>query len=198
MGERVGRPCSSRVRPADAGGPNPRRHRSRTGKDATTSTNRIGLGHDTHRLVPGGPLRLGGVDIPHEAHLLGHSDADVLLHAVTDALLGAIAAGDIGDHFPDTSPAHRGQDSARMLALAWQLVQEAGYHLQNLDCIVFAERPKLGPYKQAIRARLATLLGVAPEQIGLQAKTGEQVGPIGREEAISAECIVLLSRDPPS
>ena len=173
-------------------------HCSRTRKDATTSTNRIGLGHDTHRLVPGSPLRLGGVDIPHDARLLGHSDADVLLHAITDALLGAIAAGDIGELFPDTSPANLGKDSAEMLGAAWHLVRKAGYRLQNLDCIVFAERPKLGPFKQVIRARIAKLLEATPDQIGLQAKTGEKVGPIGREEAISAECVVLLSRDPPS
>jgi 2-C-methyl-D-erythritol 2,4-cyclodiphosphate synthase len=128
---------------------------------------------------------------------LGHSDADVLLHAITDALLGAIGAGDIGELFPDTSPANRGKDSAEMLCAAWQLVREAGYHLQNLDCIIFAERPKLGPYKRAIRNQVAGLLDATPEQIGLQAKTGEKVGPIGREEAISAECIVLLARDPP-
>ncbi len=157
-------------------------------------TNRIGIGHDTHRLVPGGPLRLGGIDVPHSAHLQGHSDADVLLHAVTDALLGAIAERDIGDLFPDTAAENRGRDSADMLRLAWERVQQAGYHLQNLDCIVFAQRPKLGAYKQQIRQRLADMLGVAVEQVGLQAKTGEEVGPIGREEAVAAQCVVLLSR----
>jgi 2-C-methyl-D-erythritol 2,4-cyclodiphosphate synthase len=157
-------------------------------------TDRIGIGHDTHRLVPGGPLRLGGIDVPHSAHLHGHSDADVLLHAVTDALLGAIAERDIGDLFPDTAAENRGRDSADMLRRAWECVQQAGYHLQNLDCIVFAQRPKLGPYKQQIRQRLAGILGVAVEQVGLQAKTGEEVGPIGREEAVAAQCVVLLSR----
>ncbi len=157
-------------------------------------TDRIGIGHDTHRLVPGGPLRLGGIDVPHSAHLQGHSDADVLLHAVTDALLGAIAERDIGDLFPDTAAENRGRDSADMLRLAWERVQQAGYHLQNLDCIVFAQRPKLGMYKQQIRQRLADILGVALQQVGLQAKTGEEVGPIGREEAVAAQCVVLLSR----
>jgi 2-C-methyl-D-erythritol 2,4-cyclodiphosphate synthase len=152
------------------------------------------MGHDTHRLIPGGPLHLGGMDIPHDARLHGHSDADVLLHAVTDALLGAIAAGDIGDMFPDTAAVNRGRDSVDMLALAWERVQLAGYRVQNLDCIVFAERPQLGAYKPQIRQRLADILGILPEQVGLQAKTGEGVGPIGREEAIAAQCIVLLSR----
>ncbi|MHB0955579.1 MAG: 2-C-methyl-D-erythritol 2,4-cyclodiphosphate synthase [Pirellulaceae bacterium] len=162
-------------------------------------TNRIGIGHDTHRLAPGGPLRLGGIDVPHTAHLLGHSDADVLLHAVTDALLGAIAAGDIGDLFPDTDEVNRNRDSAQMLRGAWERVRQAGYHLQNLDCIVFAQRPKLTMYKQSIRQRLADILGIAVEQVGLQAKTGEEVGPIGREEAVAAQCVVLLSRpDAPS
>jgi 2-C-methyl-D-erythritol 2,4-cyclodiphosphate synthase len=146
-----------------------------------------------HRLIPGGPLRLGGIDIPHEARLQGHSDADVLLHAVTDALLGAIAAGDIGEMFPDTAAVNYGRDSADMLALAWERVQLAGYRIQNLDCIVFAQRPQLGAYKQRIRQRLAEILGILPEQVGLQAKTGEGMGPIGREEAMAAECIVLLS-----
>ena len=177
------------------------RHRrsSDTRKEATTITNRIGIGHDTHRLAPGGPLRLGGIDVPHTAHLLGHSDADVLLHAVTDALLGAIAAGDIGDLFPDTDEVNRNRDSAQMLRGAWERVRQAGYHLQNLDCIVFAQRPKLTMYKQSIRQRLADILGIAVEQVGLQAKTGEEVGPIGREEAVAAQCVVLLSRpDAPS
>jgi len=157
-------------------------------------TNRVGIGHDTHRLVAGGPLRLGGIDIPHDAHLAGHSDGDVLLHAVTDALLGAIAQGDIGDLFPDTADENRGRDSADMLRGAWQRVLEAGYRLRNLDCIVFAERPRLGAYKRQICQHVAEILQVAPDQVGLQAKTGEGAGPVGRQEVIAAECIVLLSR----
>lgn len=154
---------------------------------------RIGLGHDTHRLAPGGPLRLGGVDVPHERQAVGHSDADVLLHAATDALLGAAAAGDIGEWFPDTDQANRGRDSAEMLRIAWAKVRGLGYTLNNLDCIVFAQRPKLSPYKLAIRRRIAEILEVDVNQISVKAKTGEHVGPVGREEAIAAECVVLLS-----
>ncbi len=155
---------------------------------------RVGIGHDTHRLVPGGPLRLGGIDVPHDQGAFGHSDADVLLHAVTDALLGACALGDIGELFPDTDPANRGRDSADMLSVAYQRVQAAGYRVVNVDCIVFAQRPKLSPYKEAIRQRLASLLSIPTDCVGLKAKTGEAVGPVGRQEAIMAECVVLLEQ----
>jgi 2-C-methyl-D-erythritol 2,4-cyclodiphosphate synthase len=124
--------------------------------------------------------------------MVGHSDADVLLHAVTDALLGAAALGDIGELFPDTEAANRGRDSAEMLLAAWRLVEAEGFRIVNLDCVILAERPKLSPYKQQICSRIAQLLGVPPERIGLKAKTGERVGPIGREEAIEAQCVVLL------
>jgi 2-C-methyl-D-erythritol 2,4-cyclodiphosphate synthase len=127
--------------------------------------------------------------------MVGHSDADVLLHAVTDALLGAAALSDIGELFPDTDPANKGRDSADMLRRAWETVARQGWRIGNLDCIVFAERPKLGPLKQAMRERLAAILAIAPEQVGVKAKTGEKVGPIGREEAIAAECVVLLEKD---
>lgn len=153
---------------------------------------RVGIGHDIHRLGPGGPLRLGGVDVPHDRAMVGHSDADVLLHAVTDALLGAAALGDIGDRFPDTDPAHQGRDSAEMLSEVRDAVSTAGWQIGNVDCTVFAERPKLGPHKGAIRRRLATLLGVRPEQIGLKAKTQEGLDAVGRQEAIAAQCVVLL------
>ncbi|MEX1224681.1 MAG: 2-C-methyl-D-erythritol 2,4-cyclodiphosphate synthase [Pirellulales bacterium] len=153
---------------------------------------RIGLGHDTHRLEPGGPLRIGGIDVPHDRQAVGHSDADMLLHAATDAVLGAAAAGDIGELFPDTDQANRGRDSSEMLRIAWAKVRDLGYQLNNLDCIVFAQRPKLSPYKLAIRRRIAEILEVDVNQISVKAKTGESVGPVGREEAISAECIVLL------
>jgi len=153
---------------------------------------RVGIGHDTHRLAPGGPLRLGGIDVPSDHGAVGHSDADVLLHAITDALLGAAALGDIGELFPDTDPANRGRDSAEMLALAWDAVRKSGYRLANLDAIVFLQRPKLSPYKVAIRERIAEILHVSPTQIGLKAKTGELVGPVGRAEAVMAESIVLL------
>jgi len=137
---------------------------------------------------------LGGIDIPHDQQASGHSDADVLLHAVTDALLGAAALGDIGELFPDTDPAHRGRDSGEMLQAAYQQVTAAGFQLINLDCIVFAQRPKLSPYKETIRQRLASLLSVTPDRVGVKAKTGEGVGPVGRQEAIMAECVVLLEK----
>ncbi|HEV3022153.1 MAG TPA: 2-C-methyl-D-erythritol 2,4-cyclodiphosphate synthase [Pirellulales bacterium] len=162
--------------------------------DGTTLAARVGIGHDTHRLTPGGPLRLGGVDIPHDRESVGHSDADVLLHAVTDALLGAAALGDIGELFPDTEPANRGRDSAEMLSLALARVAEAGYAVVNVDAVVFAQRPKLSGHKTAIRQRMATVLGLDVAQVGLKAKTGEHVGPVGREEAIMAEAVVLLQK----
>lgn len=153
---------------------------------------RIGLGEDSHRTAPGGPLRLGGVDVPHDRELVGHSDADVLLHAVTDAILGAAALPDIGRLFPNTDDTNRGRNSAEMLRAAAARVNEAGYHIVNIDCIVHAERPKLADYHDAIRHRIAGILGLNPHQIGLKAKTGEGVGPIGREELIEARCVVLL------
>lgn len=153
---------------------------------------RIGIGHDTHRLGPGGPLRLGGTTIDHDRHLIGHSDADVLLHAITDALLGALALPDIGQFFPNTDERHRGQDSADFVTEAVHQVRGRGYRIVNLDSIVFAQRPSLAPHKLAIRERLAELLQVPIEMVNVKAKTGEAVGPIGREEAISAECVVLL------
>ncbi|HUT09497.1 MAG TPA: 2-C-methyl-D-erythritol 2,4-cyclodiphosphate synthase [Thermoguttaceae bacterium] len=153
---------------------------------------RVGIGHDVHRLETGGPLRLGGIDIPHDRQLIGHSDADVLLHAVTDALLGAAALGDIGWMFPDTDPANRGRDSAEMLRAARDVVAAVGWRIGNIDCIVFAQRPKLLPHRQAIRKRLAEILDVEPERVSLKSKTGEHIGLIGQEEAIAAQCVALL------
>jgi 2-C-methyl-D-erythritol 2,4-cyclodiphosphate synthase len=153
---------------------------------------RIGIGHDTHRLIDGGPLRLGGITVAHHRHLVGHSDADVLLHAVTDALLGAVALGDIGELFPDTDDRHRGQDSKEFLLEALRRVHAAGYRVANLDTIVFAERPRLSPYKEPIRRQLAEWLQVDVSAVSVKAKTGEAVGPIGREEAMAAQAIVLL------
>lgn len=126
----------------------------------TTSPLRIGLGEDSHRLAQGGPLRLGGVDIPHDRHAVGHSDADVLLHAVTDALLGAVGLPDIGELFPNTAEENRGRDSAEMLRLAYSRVQEAGYSIVNLDCVISVQEPKLSPYKEAIRGQLGAILSV--------------------------------------
>ena len=139
-------------------------------------------------------MRLGAVEIPYHRHLVGHSDADVLLHAVTDALLGAAALGDIGEMFPDTDEANRDRDSREMLRLAYQRVGQSGFRIVNLDCIVFAQRPKLTPHKPAICQRIAETLGILREQVGLQAKTGELVGPVGQEQAIMAECVVLLEK----
>jgi 2-C-methyl-D-erythritol 2,4-cyclodiphosphate synthase len=160
--------------------------------DTATPEIRVGIGHDTHRLEPGGPLRLGGIDLPHDRRAVGHSDADVLLHALTDALLGAAALGDIGEMFPDTDPASRGRDSAEMLRAARDRVVEAGWDVVNADCIVFAERPRLQPYKEAIRTALAGVLRIDAGRVGLKAKTGEKLGSIGRQEAIAAQCVVLL------
>jgi len=157
-------------------------------------TLRIGLGEDSHLTAAGGPLRLGGVDVPHDRHLVGHSDADVLLHAVTDALLGAAGLPDIGQLFPNTEEANRNRDSADMLRVAFQQIAAAGYQLVNLDCVVTAQRPKLSPHKEAIVARLAAILGVEPTQVNVKAKTGEGVGPVGREELIEARCAALLEK----
>ncbi len=132
------------------------------------------------------------MEIPHEQGLVGHSDADVLLHAATDALLGAAALGDIGELFPDTDPANQGRDSADMLRLALAKVHAAGFRVGNIDSIVFAERPKLSAYKTAIRERMAELLEISVDRVGFKAKTGERVGPVGRQEAIMAEVVVLL------
>jgi 2-C-methyl-D-erythritol 2,4-cyclodiphosphate synthase len=153
---------------------------------------RVGQGHDTHRLVPNRPLILGGVPIEFDRGLLGHSDADILLHAVTDAVLGAAGLGDIGEAFPDTDPAFAGIDSAILLERALKRVSAAGWRVVNLDCTIFAERPKLSPHKPAIRRRLSELLGVAVDAVNVKAKTGERIGPVGREEAMSAEAVVLL------
>jgi 2-C-methyl-D-erythritol 2,4-cyclodiphosphate synthase len=162
----------------------------------TGSQLRVGLGHDTHRLGPNRPLILGGVPIEFDRGLIGHSDADIVLHAVTDALLGAAGLGDIGDAFPDTDPAYAGIDSAILLERALNRVRAAGWQPVNLDCTIFAQRPKLAPYKPAIRQRLAELVGLPVESVNVKAKTGEHVGPIGREEALSADAVVLLERQP--
>lgn len=158
---------------------------------------RVGCGHDTHRLRPGGPLRLGGVSIPHDQEFEGHSDADVLLHAVTDALLGAAGLGDIGELFPDTDPQWRGADSGQLLQAAWRRAAKAGWRIGNLDCIVFLQRPKLSAHKETIRGRIAELLEIAPEQVNVKAKTGESIGAIGRGEAGEALCVALIERDRP-
>ncbi len=135
---------------------------------------------------------MGGFDIPHDKHAVGHSDADVLLHAITDAILGAAALGDIGELFPDTDQANAGRDSGEMLVEAQRQAAEAGYRIAQLDSIVFAERPKLSPYKEALRQRIAELLGLDVANVSVKAKTGEGLGEIGRGEAVAAESVVLL------
>ena len=155
---------------------------------------RVGLGHDLHRLAADRALILGGVRIDFERGLLGHSDADILLHAITDALLGAAGMGDIGDAFPDTDPAYAGIDSAILLRQTLDRVRGAGWRIVNLDCTIFAQRPKLSPHKPVIRQKVAELLGIPVEAVNVKAKTGERVGPIGREEAMAADAVVLIEK----
>ncbi|WP_247215221.1 2-C-methyl-D-erythritol 2,4-cyclodiphosphate synthase [Synechococcus sp. C9] len=153
---------------------------------------RIGNGYDIHRLVPERPLILGGVNIPHTLGLLGHSDADVLTHAVMDALLGALGLGDIGHYFPPDDPQWAGADSVMLLTQVRRWVAEQGWQVANVDTVVVAERPKLKPHIPAMQARLAEALGVAPAQVGVKATTNERLGPVGREEGIAAHAVALL------
>ena len=155
---------------------------------------RIGEGWDTHALVPGRDLWLGGVQIPHTLGLLGHSDADALLHAITDAVLGAAGLGDIGRHFPDTALAYKGADSHRLLSAAVQLAVEAGWQVVNVDCTVVAQAPRMAPHIAAMCQRIATALAVEPDQVNVKAKTAERMGPVGRGEAIEARAVCLLMR----
>lgn len=155
---------------------------------------RIGIGYDVHRLEEGRKLIIGGVTIPHHLGLLGHSDADVLLHAVTDALLGALALGDIGKHFPDTDERYKDQDSRLFLRLAYDLVKKEGYQLGNLDCVLMAQKPKLAPYIDKMRACLAEDLETTLGQISVKATTTEKLGFVGKEEGIAAQAICLLER----
>jgi len=161
----------------------------------TTTDLRIGLGEDSHRTTPGGPLRLGGVEIPHDRQLVGHSDADVLLHAIIDALLGAAGLPDIGELFPNTEEANRNRDSGEMLQVAAKRVAGEGYQIVNLDCVVAAQQPHLAPHKKAMKLRIAHLLEIDPTQVNLKGKTGEHVGPVGREEAIEARCVALIIKE---
>lgn len=156
---------------------------------------RVGLGHDTHRLGAGKPLMIGGIEIPHHLGPIAHSDGDVLLHALIDAILGALGWGDIGEWFPDTDPQFQGADSSQLLVSVMDKVADEGWHVSNADCIVFAQRPKLSPFKESIGANIARLLNVEPAQVNVKAKTGEKVGPVGKEEAICAEVVVLMLRD---
>jgi 2-C-methyl-D-erythritol 2,4-cyclodiphosphate synthase len=155
---------------------------------------RIGEGWDTHALVAGRPLILGGVDVPHTHGLLGHSDADALCHAITDALFGALALGDIGHHFPDTDERFKGADSLALLAEAARRVRAAHWHIGNVDSTIIAQAPKMAPHILAMRQRISTALGVALDQVSVKAKTAEKMGPVGEGLAIEARAVCLLMR----
>jgi 2-C-methyl-D-erythritol 2,4-cyclodiphosphate synthase len=155
---------------------------------------RIGQGYDVHQLVEGRPLIIGGVTIPYERGLLGHSDADVLLHAITDALFGAASLGDIGRHFPDTATEFAGADSRVLLREAMKRVTEAGFDIQNIDSTVIAQAPKLASHIQAMRVNIAEDLGLSIDRVNVKAKTNEKLGYLGRKEGIEAQAAVLLRR----
>ncbi|MDY6316688.1 MAG: 2-C-methyl-D-erythritol 2,4-cyclodiphosphate synthase [Oribacterium sp.] len=153
---------------------------------------RIGTGYDVHKLVEGRKLILGGVEIPYEKGLLGHSDADVLLHAIMDALLGAAALGDIGQHFPDTDPEYEGADSLKLLAEVGKILRDAGYQIGNIDATVIAQRPKLMPYLPEMRQNVAGALGIDVSQVSIKATTEEHLGFTGRGEGISTQAVALI------
>jgi 2-C-methyl-D-erythritol 2,4-cyclodiphosphate synthase len=155
---------------------------------------RIGIGFDSHRLVEGRPLILGGEVVPHSAGLKGHSDGDALCHAITDAILGAAALGDIGRHFPDTDPQYKGANSLGLLVRAVGIVREAGFVVENVDAVVLAERPKLLPHVDRIRARLAGALGVDVGAVSVKGKTNEGMGEVGRAEGMAVHAVALLRR----
>ena len=155
---------------------------------------RIGHGYDVHQLVEGRKLILGGVDIPYEKGLLGHSDADVVLHAIADAILGAVALGDIGKHFPDTDPRYKGADSLKLLGHVMGLADVEGYRLGNLDATIVAQRPKLAPHIPQMRENIAAVLGAEPGRVNVKATTTEQLGFAGRGEGIAAYAVVLLEK----
>ncbi|WP_042353214.1 2-C-methyl-D-erythritol 2,4-cyclodiphosphate synthase [Bacillus massiliigorillae] len=155
---------------------------------------RIGQGFDVHQLVEGRPLIIGGITIPYEKGLLGHSDADVLLHTVADAALGAIGEGDIGKHFPDTDPEFEGADSAKLLQHVWVLVKEKGYELGNVDCTIIAQKPKMLPHIEAMRSRIAELLEAPVDLVNVKATTTEKLGFTGRGEGIAAQVAILIKK----
>ena len=155
---------------------------------------RVGMGYDSHRIEPGGSMILGGVVIEQGHHFVGHSDADVLLHAITDALLSGAGLPDIGQLFPNDLEENRGRDSAEMLGLAMAKVRQTGWDLINLDCVVLLERPKISPVKSRMISRIAAILGVPESLVGLKGKTGEGVGEVGRGELAVAHCVALLCK----
>jgi 2-C-methyl-D-erythritol 2,4-cyclodiphosphate synthase len=156
---------------------------------------RIGNGYDIHRLVTGRPLILGGVEIAHTVGLLGHSDADVLTHAIMDAMLGALSLGDIGHYFPPTDPQWQGANSLKLLEQVNQLIIDKGWQINNIDSVIVAEKPKMKSHLSAMRTKLAETLNINPEQVGIKATTNEQLGPVGREEGIAVYAVVLLVKD---
>ncbi len=156
---------------------------------------RIGNGYDIHRLVTGRPLILGGVEIAHTVGLLGHSDADVLTHAIMDAMLGALSLGDIGHYFPPTDPQWQGANSLKLLEQVNQLIIDKGWQINNIDSVIVAEKPKMKSHLIAMRAKLAATLKISPEQVGIKATTNEQLGPVGREEGIAVYAVVLLVKE---
>ena len=164
------------------------------GRASTLPQLRVGEGWVSHALVPGRPLMLGGVLIPHSHGLLGHSDADALLHAITDAVLGAAALGDIGRHFPDTDPAFKGADSVHLLQAAAKRVRALGWQIVNIDSTVVAQAPKLAPHIAAMRERIAQALGLPSDVVNVKAKTAEQMGPVGEGRAIETRAVCLLAR----
>ena len=164
--------------------------------EETMATGRVGLGYDLHRFTAGGPLRLGGVLIPHDRGLVGHSDADAVCHAVTDAILGAAAAGDIGRHFPDTDPRWKGASSIALLRDAVGLVRSRGFVVVNLDVVVVTEHPRIAPHVGRMREALAAAVGVEPDAVGVKGKTGEGIGPTGRGEALEVHAVAMLGADP--
>ena len=153
---------------------------------------RVGLGYDVHKLVEGRKLIIGGVDIPHEKGLLGHSDADVLIHAVMDSIIGALALGDIGKHFPDTDEKYKGADSIKLLEFVYNLINEKGYDIGNIDCTIIAQSPKMAPHIQNMRANIAKALNTSIEDINVKATTEEGLGFTGAKEGIAAQSICLL------
>lgn len=155
---------------------------------------RVGQGYDVHQLVEGRPLIIGGITIPYEKGLLGHSDADVLLHAVTDALLGAAGEGDIGKHFPDTDEAFKDADSKKLLQESWEFVQKKGYELGNVDCTIIAQKPKMAPYIEEMRGVIAGIFGAETDQINVKATTTEKLGFTGRSEGIAANAVILITK----
>nr|WP_291164862.1 2-C-methyl-D-erythritol 2,4-cyclodiphosphate synthase [Gemmatimonas sp. UBA7669] len=159
---------------------------------STAPAMRVGIGYDSHRFAPGGPMRLGGVDVPSAVHCAGHSDGDAVCHAVTDAILGAAALGDIGQMFPDTDAANKGKDSVMMLEAAVARVHEAGWRVHNVDVTVVAQAPKIGPNREAMRAALATALQVGTDMVFIKGKTNEGMGWIGREEGLAVLCTASL------